>query len=173
MAQANVLPVMDPMAGAAAFAEDLPRVLKVLGATSLEAIGWRQPDKLTLLVPLKGVKNGATDEYLLRLGFQAYRSWPPSAQFVDPQTLSYRGPQDQHVMPQLASGECRTHPGYPSPSRGPIQLICCSATLEFYEVLHSVEPEHVWRDTDKFLTTINAIKRAMSEFYEGRYPAHG
>jgi hypothetical protein len=173
MVQVNVQPAMDPMAGAAAFAEDLPRVLKVLGAKSLEELGWTQPDKLTLLVPLKGVKNGVTDEYLLRLGFQAYRTGPPSAQFVDPQTLRYRFPHDQHVMPQLTSQECRTHPGYPSPGRGPIQLICCSATLEFYEVLHNVEPHHVWRNTDTFLTTITAIKRAMSEFYEGRFPAHG
>ena len=173
MAKANVAPVMDPMAGAAAFDEDIPRVLKVLDAESLDALGWRRPNKLSLIVPLKGVLNGVTDDYLLRLGFQAYRTWPPSAQFVNPQTLTYNYPQDQHFVPRLASPECRTHTGYERPGHAKIQLVCCSATLEFYEVLHSVEAHHVWRETDSFLTTIMAIKRAFGDFYEGRFPAHG
>jgi hypothetical protein len=173
MAKANVAPTMDPVAGAAAFDEDIPRVLKVLGAESLEALGWRRPNKLSLLVPLKGTHNGVTDEYLLRLGFQAYRTWPPSAQFVNPQSLTYSYPQDQQFVPRLASPECRTHIAYERPGHAKIQLICCSATLEFYEVLHSVEAHHVWRETDSFLTTIMAIKRAFGDFYEGRFAPHG
>ena len=171
MAQANEYPTMDPEAGAAALEEDLPRVLRMLGA-SMEELGWTRPNKLTLLIPLSGVYQGHTDDYTLRLGFHAYRAWPPSAQFVNPQTQSYSYPQDQHFVPQLTSGECRTHAQYCHGTKR-IQLICCSATLEFYEVKHNVNPEHLWSDTDNFWTTVNAIKRAMGSFYQGRFPKHG
>ena len=138
----------------------------------MEELGWSRPNKLTLLIPLSGVYQGHSDDYTLRLGFQAYRTWPPSAQFVNPQTQSYSYPQDQHFVPQLTSGECRTHAEYCHGTKR-IQLICCSATLEFYEVKHNVNPEHLWSDTDNFWTTVNAIKRAMGSFYQGRFPKHG
>ena len=163
---------MDLEAGTAALEEDLPRVLKMLGATSMEDLGWSRPNKLTLLIPLSGIYQGHTDDYLLRLGFQAYRAWPPSAQFVNPETQSYSCPQDQHHVPRLTSEECRTHIEYLHGERK-IQLICCSATLEFYEVKHHVKLEHLWSESDNFWITVNAIKRAMDSFYQGRFPKHG
>ncbi|HJU08322.1 MAG TPA: hypothetical protein VJ727_07575 [Rhodanobacteraceae bacterium] len=172
MAQINESPAIDPAAGAAALEEDLPRVLRMLGATSIEELGWSRPNKLTLLIPISGVHQGNTDDYLLRLGFHAYRTWPPSAQFVNPETLSYSYPQDQHFVPQLTSGECRTHVAYPH-GTNKIQLICCSATLEFYEIKHNVAQEHLWSETNNFWTTVNAIKRAMASFYQGPFPKHG
>jgi hypothetical protein len=174
VAQANVVPTQDLQAGAAAFDEDLPRVLELLGASSLEAMGWSRPNRLSLLVPAAGRWQGREDRYLLRLGFQAYREWPPSAQFVNPETGGYVYPKDQCCVPMLTSPECRTHVAYRRyPQASPIQLICCSATLEFYEVLHPVTPEHLWRETDTFLTTIMAIRRAMTSFYGGRNSADG
>jgi hypothetical protein len=173
MARANEKPTLDVQAGAAALDEDIPRVLNLLGADSLEALGWRRSNRLTLLVPMSGVFQGAKDDFLLRLGFQAYRKWPPSAQFVNPSTHVYAHPTDQHFVPRLTSPECHTHTEYARPGGGTLQLICCSATLEFYEVLHGVEPQHIWRETDTFLVTTTAIQKAMTSFYGGRFPVHG
>jgi len=79
--------------------------------------------------------------------------------FVNPETKSYVYPDDQRFVPKLTSSECYTHVAYRrTPQAAPVQLICCSATLEFYEFLHQVRPEHVWRETDTFLTTITAIR---------------
>jgi hypothetical protein len=168
MASANAVPVIDAPLGAAALDEDLPRVLRVEGASSLEELGWIRPNRLTLLIPMRGVHAGATDDFLLRLGFQSYRRWPPSAQFVNPQTLGYSINQDQRHVPRLTSGECQTHLAYPGP-RGPVQLVCCSATLEFYEVQHQVDLQLVWRDSNTFYTTLTAIRKAFASHYQGRF----
>lgn len=172
MPRAAVAPTVDILAGATALDEDIPRVLELEGASGLAELGWTRSNRLSLLVPMTGIRAGVTDAYLLRLGFQAYRKWPPSAQFVNPETLAYSYPQDQHHVPMLTSPECRTHVAYPK-GAGTIQLICCSATLEFYEVQHSVEQHHLWREANSFLTTIVAIRRAFAAHYEGRFPAHG
>lgn len=173
MATANTYPTIDIAAGLAALEEDIPRVLRLENATSLAELGWTRPNNLTLFVPMMGSRNGVTDEYLLRLGFQAYRKWPPSTQFVNPETLTYCSPEDQHHVPKLTSPECHTHIDYKNPKGTTIQLICSSATLEFYEVLHSVKPEHIWRDTDTFFTTITVIRKAFTSFYQGRNQRHG
>jgi hypothetical protein len=174
MAKANERPTLDVQAGAAALDEDIPRVLRVLGYSCLEELGWSRPNRLSLLVPMNGTFEGKSDEYLLRLGFQAYRRWPPSAQFVNPATCSYVYPQDQRFVPKVKSPECETHVAYQQNQQSNrIQLICCSATLEFYEVLHGVQPYHVWRETDTFLTTITVIQKALTSFYQGRFPSDG
>lgn len=171
MAKAGVAPTMDVQAGLQALEEDLPRVLRIEGVSSLDELGWFRPSKLALLVPMTGTRSGRTDEYLLRLGFQAYRKWPPSAQFVNPETRAYQYPDDQHHVPKLTSAECRTHVNYGGNASNPgRQLICCSATLEFYEVLHGVQPHHLWRETETFYTTIVAIRKALASNYEGRFP---
>jgi len=172
MASAGQQPVVNTQAGLQAVREDIPRVLKILGASSLEAFGWTQPDALTLLIPLTASIDGNTDDYLLKLGFHYYRDWPPSAQFVNPNTAQYAWPHDQHHVPRLESQECHTHVNYPTPTATGIQLICCSATLEFYQVLHTVEAQHVWNGTSTFLTTLRAIQRAMASAYKGRFPRH-
>ena len=171
MAAAGQQPVVNTQAGLQAVREDMPRVLAALGMSSLDGLGWTQPDALTLLIPLAASINGSTDDYLLKLGFHYYREWPPSAQFVNPRTGQYAWPHDQQYVPRLESPECRTHVNYATtPSAPGIQLICCSATLEFYQVLHHVEPPHVWNSTSTFLTTLRAIQRAMQTSYKGRFP---
>jgi hypothetical protein len=169
VASANAVPVIDAPFGATALDEDIPRVLRVEGASSIEELGWTRPNRLTLLIPMRGVRAGVTDDFLLRLGFQAYRRWPPSAQFVNPQTLGYAIAQDQYHVPKLTGPECQTHVAYAGP-RGPVQLVCCSATLEFYEVQHHVDPHHVWRETNTFFTTLTAIRKAFVSHYQGRFP---
>jgi len=169
MAAAGQAPRIDLRAGVTALDEDLPKVLGHLGVASMEALGWSRPEKLVLLVPMKATHEGQTDHFLLRLGFQAYREWPPSAQFVNPETTAYAGLEDRQHLPKLNSPECNMHWNYPRPGGGSMQLICCSATLEFYEVLHGVQPEHLWADHYTFLTTLKAIQRAMESFYQGRF----
>jgi len=164
-------PVLDPQGGAAAFAEDLPRVLQLLDASRVEDLGWLRLNSLTLLVPMSGQRGEVPEEYLLKLGFQAYRRWPPSAQFVNPETLAFDPEQDSRWLPRLTSNECQTHLRYPHPSGGTIQLVCCSATLEFYDVGHNVEEEHLWSGKSTFYSTIVAIQRAFSESYQGSFGA--
>jgi len=173
MARANEQPVLDVQAGMAALNEDIPRVLDVLGVASLEALGWERPNAITLLIPLSGTFEETEHTYLLKLGFAAYRAWPPSAQFVNPATRNYSHPTDQHHVPQLTSPECHTHIAYPNPGGGTVQLICCSATQEFYDVKHSVEAHHVWRGKETFLTTLTAIQKAMASHHKGPFPRHG
>ena len=174
MAEANVVPIPDPHLGVAALDEDIPCVLNLMGRHSLEELGWIRLNALSLLVPLEGFHQGVRDQYLLRLGFQAYRKWPPSAQFVNPATYAYDITRDQDFVPRLTSPECHTHVAYRrTPESRMIQLICCSATLEFYEELHPVAPGHLWSETNTFYTTINAIQRALTSHYQGRFPANG
>ena len=132
MAKANEQPTLDVQAGAAALDEDSPRVLRLLEASSLEQLGWSRPNRLSLLVPMSGTYQDNKDEYLLRLGFQAYRKWPPSAQFVNPETLAYVYPQDQHFVPKLTSPECHTHVAHQRNARerqDPIDLLLGDARI--------------------------------------------
>lgn len=169
MAAANGAPVVDVAVGAAALDRDLSKVMAPKGVTSPKELGWSRPNRLTLLVMLSKSVEIATETFMLKLGFQAYPRWPPSAQFVNPKTLEYRYPEDQPHVPKLTSPECHTHVAYQGPAGQKIQLICCSATLEFYEVAHGVDPKHIWQNSDSFLTTVNAIQRALSTHYQGRF----
>ena len=167
------MPRLDPKAGIVAFAEDLPRVLRLCEADTVEQLGWRKLNDLTLLVPMVGQRGDVADNFTLKLGFQAYRAWPPSAQFVNPTTCTFTvGPDDQWV-PRLTSEECRTHLSYPKPGGGTTQLICCSATMEFYDVAHDVDDTLVWSDKSTFYSTIVAIRRAFETNYEGPFRERG
>jgi hypothetical protein len=158
-------PVQDIAQGRDAFARHLQRALH---NRALEEVGWAKPDDLTLLVPLFGTTaQGRMDAYLLRLYFDHYPTWPPSALFVNPLTLEYRLPDDKKWMPQ-ADGhqEIAFHTDY----TGKGQLICCSLTLEFYKVNHQVDEKVVWNgETQSFNATIAAIRRVLvPPYYVGR-----
>lgn len=172
MAIAGQRPVVNTQAGMQALRRDVPRVLGVLGASSLVELGWIQLDELTLLIPISASVGDITDHYLLRFGFHCYPGWPPSAQFVNPETNQYAWPAEQHHVPQITSPECHTHPNYQASPGAGIQLICCSATREFYDVLHPVEAHHLWSERNTFLTTLTAIRRALQTHYTGRFPHH-
>lgn len=164
-------PTPDLRLGAAVLSETLPDVLSLLGAEQPPDLGWSMPDAHTLLVPMQGVMSGVSENFLLRLHFRTGREWPPSAQFVNPDTWDYDGVVDRHHVPALTSPSVHTHPEYNSPY-GTCQLICCSATYEYYDVLHGGEERHLWRETDTFYRTIHAIETAMRTHYQGRHPRH-
>ena len=167
MAKAGTAPILaTPSDAIAAFERDL---IKALRNRTLEEAGWRRLDDMTLLVPLQGRQaNGTIDDYLLRLGFAYYPDWPPTAQFVNPQTLNYDKATDKCWLPKIdGCPEIAVHPDYQN--RG--QLICCSLTLEFYAVLHGVQENHVWNpEKHNFSATIHQIDWALgTQFYKGRH----
>ena len=166
MAEAGKLPSPDPAAGLAALEADLPKVLRGRG---LEEAGWFRFDPLTLLIPLFGRKaDGAGDFYLLRMNFSYYPEWPPSCQFVNPTNGYYDVTKDSKWVPHIEdpNNEIAIHERF---NNTELQLICCSATLEFYQVLHSVQPQHVWdRNQQNFAASLAAIRRALRPpFYKG------
>lgn len=167
MAKAGTLPVLaTPTDAIAAFEQDLPKALR---HRTLDEAGWRRLDDMTLLVPMEGLQaNGAVDSYLLRLGFAWSPEWPPSTLFVNPKTLAYDKTKDACWLPKIEGcNEVATHTDY----QGHGQLVCCSLTLEFYAVLHGVQPENVWdSQRHNFSATINQIEWALkSKFYKGRH----
>lgn len=174
MAQLGVDPVpATPSIAIEAFERDLDRVLR---GKTLEEMGWERPDRLTLLIPLLGARDGGqTDPYLLRLHFGYYPEWPPSAQFVNPETGTYLYPGDVEHLPRIEeTGEIRVHPAYKFNDRL-LQLICCSATLEFYLVRHGGEAHHVWQHPrQNFSATLKAIERGLgAPWYKGPHPRQG
>ncbi|MEA2908973.1 MAG: hypothetical protein QOJ15_1054 [Bradyrhizobium sp.] len=177
MASYTERPAFDLEAGRAVLDEDLPKALARAGVGSLDELGWCRPNRNTLLVPLQGMFADKVDDYLLKLHFRSTRDWPPSAQFVNPETLEYRFPADVHHLPMLAAGYAQMHPNYgfqvPGQPGRSCQLICCSATYEYYDTLHGGDANLIWKPTDTFEVTLGAITRALgSPFYQGRYP-HG
>lgn len=167
MAKAQECPIADPHRGRAVFAEHLPRVL---AGRTLEECRWSVAGPLCLFVPVCAGPEGA-DDYLLRLGFEYYPTWPPTAHFVNPQTLSFDGARDLYWLPRVegdsgfAVHQVYQHSNYSG------QLVCCSFTAEFYLILHSVNSEHLW-DSERhtFGATISRVHQALrSPFYKGRF----
>lgn len=171
MASHSVRPSLDLAAGKQVLEQHLPRVLNFKKQT-VEELGWRLHNDRTLLVPMSGTYQGDTEEYLLRLEFLTGVDWPPSARFVNPETLDYRLNFDRHHLPKLTSGEVQTHPAYEASDSRTLQLICCSAVFQYYDVVHGGNDAILWRDTDTFLRTITAIERALVTHYEGRFERH-
>ena len=159
-------PVQDIATGRQVFAEHLQRALK---GRSLEEVGWAQPDDLTLLVPMFATTaDHRVDAYLLRLSFDHYPTWPPGTQFVNPLTLQYKVNEDAKWVPNAPGHpEIAFHTNYASSG---LQLVCCSLTLEFYKVNHSVDPKLVWQgDRQTFMATIASIRRILvPQHYLGR-----
>ena len=174
MASHATAPVLDLAAGAEVLDRHLPEALKLRGVATPDALGWRREGRRRLLVPFRGTHDGREDDYLLRLDFLTDHLWPPSAQFVDPETRDYRGVVDQHHLPRLESPEAHVHPAYSCAAiTAPLQLICCFATLEYYPPLHGGDEARIWREGDTFLVTLAAIGRAMAHHYRGRFPTYG
>jgi len=166
MAQASVRPIANVQLGREKLEQHLPLVL---GDQSLEQRGWTRLNAVTLVVPVHAGLDGA-DDFFLRLGFEYYGEWPPTACFVNPVTLSFAPDGDLYWLPVMIGD-----PGFAVHAKHAYenqtnQLICCSFTADFYLILHSVQPEHIW-DCKRynFGATIHRVERALrSEFYKGR-----
>lgn len=160
------MPVVNLTEGRAAFARDLAR--KLNGRTLTE-VAWSQPDDLTLLVPIFAQRlDLAPDFYLLRLAFDCYPKFPPSAQFVNPKTLVFDNPADLCWLPKIDGHPAiATHASY----NGGGQLICSSTTREFYDVKHDVDEKNVWVEGQRtFGDTLAAIHTGLqAPYYKGRW----
>lgn len=172
MASHTQRPNVDLAAGRQVLEEHLPRVLALKGR-SLSDLGWRRPSDRTLLIPMAGTHAGVREEYLLRLDFLIGREWPPSAKFVNPETLDYQLGADQHHLPIIASPEVHVHSAYGSADGRTLQLICCSAVFQYYDVVHGGDDAILWRSTDTFIHTVSAIERGLTTHYSGRFARHG
>lgn len=170
MSDHRTRPTLDIAAGATALAKQLPSVLAARGAASAGDLGWKVLGKRTLFIPFEATDG---EKYLLRLVFNAGREWPPSAQFVNPDTGIYELGSDKRHLPDLRSPEAHVHPEYDSPGCGKIQLICCSATYEYYDVLHGGDDVILWRKTDTFEVLLGALGRAFAQHYHGRHQTNG
>jgi hypothetical protein len=172
MALLGTIPVPNtPAQAIAALDAHLPLVLR---GQTLKQASWRRPDLLTLLIPVMGFRSDdaqtkiVEDEYLLRLRFGYYPEWPPSAQFINPLTNEFRDPEDKYWLPRIeGTNEIQVHANYGN-AHG--QVVCCSVTLEFYQVNHGCEERHIWdAQLQNFAATVNAITSALrSSYYKGR-----
>lgn len=161
----GVRPVLNnPLRAKEALERDLPKALRNID-------GWQRLDDLNVIVPQYARNtNGEVDNYLLKLNFAYYPQWPPSAQFVNPETLNYLYPADIKWLPKIeGTSEIAVHASFQNVG----QLICNSMTLEFYQVNHGVEDRHLWNeDNCNFSATINVIKQYInSNYYKGRQGA--
>ena len=156
---------------------------QVLAGRTLESAGWERPDPLTLYVPMRGFTTATTavaygfdpaadpggadavfadapasDDYLLRLYFSHYPAWPPSARFVNPATRQFAAGDERWLPAINGASELHVHANYGNTSG---QVICCSATLEFYLVNHQVADQHRWQPGSSFASTLNVFSRYM------------
>jgi hypothetical protein len=144
----------------------------VLAGDTLKSRGWDRANDLTLFVPVRaGVE--AQDHYLLRLGFEYYADWPPTARFVNPDTREFDPARDLYWLPKVEGDSgFHVHATYNNEHyQG--QLVCCSVTAEFYLSHHDVQPDQVW-DSARFTfgATLGRVERALrSEYYRGRFAA--
>lgn len=169
MASKGVEPVAaHPLAARRALAEHLRR------GDVPDGVTIDQIDDLALHVGIlaRPLGDAEPDRFVLRLGFSHYDAWPPSAQFINPDTGSFVLGEDNRHLPRIVgSNELQVHPSYDNPAGGQIQLICSSATLEFYVVRHGVEDKHIWQEgTHTLWTTIGAVRHHLrGHWYEGRF----
>jgi hypothetical protein len=164
---------------------------QVLAGRALESVGWERPDPLTLYVPMRGFTTAtptvaygfdpsedlagaggafadapAGDDYLLRLYFSHYPAWPPSARFVNPATRQFTAGDERWLPMITGTNELYVHANYAGTGG---QVICCSATLEFYQVNHGVAEQHRWQPGSSFAATLNVLSRYMRPpAYTGR-----
>ena len=105
-------------------------------------------------------------DYLLRLYFSHYPAWPPSARFVNPATRQFAAGDGRWLPAINGASEVHVHANYAGTSG---QVICCSATLEFYQVNHGVADQHRWQPGSSFASTLNVLSRYMRPpAYTGR-----
>ena len=163
----------------------------VLGGRTLEAVGWDRPDPLTLYVPLRGYTSDtsasptvSTRPSLPRAGssrsLAARRVMTTCYACTSAITRTGRHRPGSSTRPlgssdRMTSDGCRLISGtnelhvHASYGASGEQLICCSATLEFYLVNHEVEDQHRWRPGTSFAVTLNTLSRYLRPpAYTGR-----
>lgn len=143
-----------------------------------EERGWQrqQLDPLHELIALPGRRDDAPDdEYFVELGAKYYDYWPPTTAFVDPVTQTEAQPNTRWWPKIEGADEFGFTPtafpaGYVTRLGQPMQqLICFTATAQYYMVNHN-PPEHtVWKQGDHTLArTLGRLHELLGPpFYKG------
>lgn len=113
------------------------------------------------------------DIYVNRLEFSHYPTYPPTIEFVNPDTLAYDPAKDQAHVPVLAKSppdqSIALSPAYDA--RG--QLLCHSLNYEYYiRGGHHPGPEIHWKEgTHTLVTTLMFHQKILRQpYYGGRRP---
>jgi len=148
----------------------------IIGEGLPERYGWMlMPyfEKLILYADFwaRDEQGAKLDDYHLKLDLSYYKSWPPSAGFINPESRSFDPQKDQKWFPKLSSApqntEAQFHISRDLPS-GNRQMICNSMTLEYYESGHNPNPEQRWNgERHNFGTTLSTIQLLLRKPYYG------
>lgn len=137
-----------------------------------DARGWSRTtiDPMHTLVGVTAVRSDSQrDPYYLLLGAEYYDRWPPTAQFVDPDTLRPAA-TDSRWWPVLQTnppwGAIHANYRYLDGQNRP--LICITLTAEYYQTQHNPPAHTVWRQGKHTVAaTITRITEMLSQPYYG------
>lgn len=121
--------------------------------------GWRRQrvDALHELITIHATRADETvDDYHVLLGAEYYDRWPPTAAFVNPETLEEALPGSRW-LPAFAACPAwfQLHSGHPFPPEYAVngaqhrQLLCFSGTAQYYMVDHNPEETAIWRPGER------------------------
>ena len=142
-----------------------------------EHYGWQvtpEFDNLLLYVDLWATDENFVrlDDYHLKLDMSYYRTWPPGATYINPETKAFDPTKDLKWLPVKASNPPGIDIGYHKEHKltdGNIrQLVCNSMTLEYYLSNHNPTPEQKWNPEKNTLSsTLLALQLMLRKPYYG------
>ena len=135
----------DPEIAAATFRTHLER-LAASGAVKELGVTWDFIDNLHVLVHFEGLRaDGTRDPYRVLLGAEFYDLWPPTAAFIDPETMQ-PPVATSPWWPAITNPPWGAfHHAYPFQNAQPRQLICITFVAEYYMTQHNPSELSVWR----------------------------
>jgi hypothetical protein len=139
---------VDPVIAAATFKAHLEHLGASEGVKAL-GVTWAAVDDLRVLARFVGLRSdGAVDPFHVLLGAEFYDLWPPTAAFVDPETLQ-PPPTSSPWWPLITNPPWGAfHNAYTFQKDGrpeTHQLICITFTAEYYMTQHNPPANAVWR----------------------------
>jgi hypothetical protein len=161
---------VDPAIASLVFAAHLDRLWQ--GPLPSEmGLTRRKVDDLHELVGFRAVRPDSTlDPYYVLLGAEYYDHWPPTAAFVDPDTLCEASPNSRWwptLRENPAWGALHNTHRFADGSSG--QMICISFTAEYYRTQHSPPPDAVWQQgRHTVAATITRIAKLLRQPYYER-----
>lgn len=122
---------------------------------ALDGYTYEYDGDRTIDIHMTGTSDsGATDEYLVRLGFLYYPDWPPTVTFLNPKTNKYDG---THWPQPTASSRLQFNSAY---GDAPAGMVCNSMTFEYYFWGGHSPAENIrWRnDVHTFAATLAELR---------------
>jgi hypothetical protein len=136
--------------------------------SALEGYTFDYDGDRTVYVAMQGTRSdGNRDDYLVRLTFLYYPTWPPSVVFVNSETKQYEGVPAQ--WPKITGSPRMAF--YPSYGDAPAGMVCNSMTFEYYFWGgHAPSPSIQWKaGVHTFAATIAELTDHLRPpYYIGR-----